>query len=82
MMRIMFVLMTPLTQSSERGSYPSLMCATEEGLDQKGFYGPTGRSFWTGPVGEHKIEPHAKDKAVAKKLWDLSEEETGVKWNI
>nr|WP_319267081.1 SDR family oxidoreductase [uncultured Draconibacterium sp.] len=82
MMRIMFVLMTPLTQSSERGCYPSLMCATEENLDEKGFYGPTGRSYWTGPVGAHHIEPHAKDKAVAKKLWDLSEKETGVKWDL
>ena len=24
----------------------------------------------------------AKDKAVAKRLWDLSEKETGVKWNL
>lgn len=82
MMRIMFKLMTPLTQSAEKGAYPELMCATEENLDEKGFYGPTGRSFWVGPVGEHKIEPHARDKDVAKRLWELSERETGVRWNI
>lgn len=83
-MRIIFGLMklSPLTQSAEKGAYPELMCATEKDLDQKGFYGPTGRSNWTGPVGEHKIEPHAKDKAVAEKLWELSEKETGIKWNI
>jgi hypothetical protein len=33
-------------------------------------------------VGAHHIEPHAKDKTVSKKLWDLSEKETGVNWNI
>ena len=84
MMRIIFGLMklSPLTQSAERGSYPEIMCATEDDLDQKAFYGPTGRSFWTGPVGAHKLEPHAKDKAVAERLWDLSEKETGVKWNF
>ena len=82
MMRFMFYLMMPLTQSAEKGAYPELMCATEENLDQKGFYGPTGRSNWTGPVGEHKIEPHAKDKVVSEKLWELSEKETGIKWNI
>ena len=82
MTRIIFFLMTPLTQSAEKGAYPELMCATEENLDQKGFYGPTGRSFWVGPVGEHKIEPHAKDKTVSKRLWDLSEKETGIKWNF
>ncbi len=84
MMKFIFNLMklSPLTQSAEKGAYPQLMCATEPDLDQNGFYGPTGRNFWTGPVGAHKLEPHAKDKTVAKRLWELSEKETGVKWNI
>lgn len=84
MMKFIFNLMklSPLTQSAEKGAYPQLMCATESNLDQSGFYGPTGRSNWVGPVGEHKLEPHAKNKAVAKRLWELSEKETGVKWNI
>lgn len=82
MMRIMFYLMKPLTQSAEKGAYPQLMCATEPNLDQHGFYGPTGRSNWVGPVGEHQLEPHAKDKVIAKRLWELSEKETGVKWNL
>ncbi|AKP51824.1 SDR family oxidoreductase [Cyclobacterium amurskyense] len=84
MMKFIFNLMklSPLTQSAERGAYPQLMCATERNLDQNGFYGPTGRSNWVGPVGAHKIEPHAKDKTVAKRLWEVSEKETGVKWNI
>lgn len=82
MMKIIFGLMklSPLTQSAEKGAYPELMCATEEDLDQKAFYGPTGRSNWVGPVGAHHIEPHAKDKEIAKRLWDLSEKETGVQW--
>lgn len=84
MMRIIFGLMklSPLTQSAEKGAYPQLMCATESDLDQSGFYGPTGRSNWVGPVGEHKIKPHAKDKAVATKLWDVSEKVTGFKWSF
>jgi len=83
-MRVIFNLMkmTPLVQPAENGAYPSLMCATEENLDQKEFYGPTGRANFTGPVGAHKLEPHAKDKAVAKRLWELSEKETGVSWNF
>ena len=58
------------------------MCALEPELDQKGFYGPTGRSNWVGPVGVHEIKPHAKDKAAAEKLWAVSEQATGVKWNL
>ena len=84
MMKFIFNLMklSPLTQSAEKGAYPQLMCATEPNLDQSGFYGPTGRSNWVGPVGAHKIEPHAKDKTVANRLWDLSEKETDISWNI
>lgn len=74
--------LSPLVQSAEKGAYPQLMCATEPNLDQSGFYGPTKMMNTVGPVGEHKLEPHAKDKTVAKRLWELSEKETGVKWNI
>ena len=84
MMKLIFGLMklSPLTQPAENGAYPELMCATEADLDQTEFYGPTGRSNWVGPVGAHPLKPHAKDKAVSKRLWDLSEEATGVVWNL
>lgn len=84
LMRLTWKLMalSPFVQSAEKGAYPMLMCATEPDLDQEGFYGPTGKFYWTGPVGECKLEPHAKDKAVAERLWELSEKETGVKWNL
>jgi NAD(P)-dependent dehydrogenase (short-subunit alcohol dehydrogenase family) len=84
MMRAIFGIMklSRLTQPAENGAYPELMCATEENLEQKEFYGPTGRNNWVGPVGAHHIEPHAKDKAVAKKLWDRSEELTGINWKF
>ena len=84
LMRITFGLMklSPLTQPAENGAYPELMCATEENLDQKAFYGPTGRSNWVGPVGAHYLEPHAKDKKVSMRLWEMSEKATGVKWTF
>lgn len=83
-MRIIFGLMklTPLTQPAKNGAYPMLMCSTESNLDQSAFYGPTGRSNWVGPVGAHKLEPHAKDKIVAERLWEVSEKATGFKWNF
>lgn len=74
--------LSPFVQSAEKGAYPEIMCATEPDLDQNGFYGPTGSGYFKGPVGECKLEPHAKDKAVASKLWELSEKETNVKWNF
>ena len=74
--------LTPMVQSAEKGAYPEIMCATAPDLDQEAFYGPTGKNYWTGPVGECKLEPHAKDKSVMEKLWELSEKETGVTWNM
>jgi NAD(P)-dependent dehydrogenase (short-subunit alcohol dehydrogenase family) len=84
MTRFIWGLMTlsPLVQSAEKGAYPGVMCATEDGLDQKGFYGPTGLGYWKGPVGECVLAPHAVDKAVAEKLWSLSEKETRFRWNL
>lgn len=82
--RIMFRLMSlsPMVQSAEKGAYPELMCATEANLDEKGFYGPTGIANFVGPVGSSFIKPHALDKKVSKRLWEVSEEATGVSWGL
>jgi NAD(P)-dependent dehydrogenase (short-subunit alcohol dehydrogenase family) len=81
--RIAFGLMsrTPLVQSAERGAYPEVMCATEDGLDPEAYYGPTGLMNWTGPVGAVEPEPHARDKPVAERLWAVSEQATGLSWS-
>ena len=83
-MRFVWWLMTksPMVQTAEKGAYPEVMCATEEGLEQRAFYGPTGRMEFVGPVGEGTLEPYAHDKATMVKLWDRSEEETGYKWDL
>ncbi len=84
MTRIAFKLMSmsPMVQSAEKGAYPEIMCATEQGLEQRAFYGPTGRMEWVGPVGKGTLEPYAHDKAVMEKLWIWSETETGFNWPI
>lgn len=58
------------------------MCATEVGLGQRAFYGPTGRMDWVGPVGAGVLEPYACDKAVMQKLWDRTEKDTGYIWHL
>ena len=59
--RMMFRLMSlsPMVQSAEKGSWPEVMCATENDLEQRALYGPTGRMEWVGPVGKgdrHSVE--------------------------
>ena len=84
MTRIMFRLMSmsPMVQSAEKGAYPEVMCATEDGLDLRELYGPTGSNEWVGPVGKGTLEPYAYDKATMERLWDLSETETGFNWKL
>ena len=73
---------SPMVQSAEKGSYPEVMCATENNLKQQAYYGPSGRMNWTGPVGECKLESFVLDRTVAGKLWDVSEKATNCKWNL
>lgn len=82
--RIMFGLMSlsPMVQSAERGSWPEVMCATEDGLEQRALYGPTGRMEFVGPVGKGTLHPHAYDKPVMECLWNLSEKEVGFEWRL
>lgn len=82
--RVMFRLMSlsPMVQSAEKGAYPEVMCATQDGLEGRALYGPTGRNEWVGPVGKGTLEPFAHDKAVMQRLWAVSEKATGFDWSV
>ncbi|NDR56335.1 SDR family oxidoreductase [Aliiruegeria sabulilitoris] len=73
---------TPMVQTAEQGAYPEVMCATETGLEQRALYGPTGRMEFVGPVGRGTLQPHAHDKSVMTRLWDVSEQATGFTWAV
>ncbi|QDG75811.1 SDR family oxidoreductase [Labrenzia sp. PHM005] len=79
--RVLATLLSPLAQSAERGSWPEVMCATEEGLEPAKYYGPT-KFEMVGPVGECALEAFALDREQAAKLWALSEEKTGWNWSL
>ena len=82
--RIVWWLMTksPMVQTAEKGAWPEVMCATEDGLEQRALYGPTGRMEFVGPVGKGTLESYAYDKPVMEKLWERSEEEAGFQWGL
>lgn len=71
-----------IAQSAEKGSWPEVMCATEEGLKSKALYGPTRRAETVGPIGECALDECALDQAMATKLWTLSEQETSLNWSL
>ena len=82
--RIVWWLMTktPMVQSAEQGAYPEVMYATENELEERALHGPTGRMEAVGPVGKGTLEPHAYDKDVMARLWDVSEQATGFSWSL
>ena len=66
-------------QSAEMGALPVLYAATEPGLESGTYAGPDG-------IGEHRGHPKivspnrvARNEGTARRLWDVSEELTGVR---
>lgn len=75
------VLLAPvLSQSAAAGALPTLFAATAPDAKPGGYYGPQGLFELKGAVGEARIGRHARDTAVASRLWDVSRELTGVDW--
>ena len=58
------------------------MCATENDLDQRAFYGPIGRLEFSGPVSKGILLDYAYDPDVLERLWGPSEQQTGCSWAI
>lgn len=77
--KLLWRVLSVFAQSAERGSWPEVLCATEDGLRSETLYGPT-RAEMVGPVGECPLDDCALDPAAAGKLWTLSEEKTSLSW--
>jgi NAD(P)-dependent dehydrogenase (short-subunit alcohol dehydrogenase family) len=66
--------------SPAAGALPILFAATSPDALPMGYYGPSGLFELKGPVGPSVMSANAKDAALAKKLWDVSESLTNVEW--
>jgi NAD(P)-dependent dehydrogenase (short-subunit alcohol dehydrogenase family) len=66
------------SQSAESGVLPTLFAATSPQAEGGGYYGPNGLYELRGPPAPARIMPQARDKAAAAKLWDVSQQLTGV----
>jgi len=71
-----------MAQSAENGALPTLYAATAPGLEGGSYVGPDG-------IGEFRGHPHpvspnraARDEQAAARLWEVSEELTGVRFQL
>lgn len=81
-----FMLMMPVLKlffnSAEQGAWPTLCAATMAGVKGGEYYGPSKRGEIAGPAIKVKSNRRSHNESIAKKLWDLSIEMTGVKPNL
>lgn len=68
--------------SIEQGALPTLRAAFDESAQNGDFFGPNGLMEMKGFPIKVKPKKLAKDEAIAKKLWDVSEELTKVKFHL
>ncbi|GAA2809769.1 oxidoreductase [Kitasatospora sp. CM 4170] len=81
--RLLFgVLARPLAQSPERGALPQLYAATHPGVRSGEFIGPDGPGELRGAPTRVELAPAAADVATGRRLWELSEGLTGVRYGL
>ncbi len=69
-----------MSQTAAAGALPTLFAATAPDAVPKGYYGPKGPFELTGRVGNAVVGKEARDETVAARLWEVSEELTGVRF--
>ena len=69
-----------IAQSAERGALPTLYAATAPGVQGGAYYGPDGPGEFRGLPKEVRAIPDAYDAAIGSRLWEESEELTGVRY--
>ena len=68
--------------SAAQGAWPTLAAATAPGVESASYFGPSRNGEWVGPAREVQPRPKAKRIEPAKRLWDISEEMTGVTYPV
>ena len=71
-----------IAQSGEMGALPSLYAATADDVKQGSFYGPSGKLRLKGWPTLEKPDPKRVTPEAARKLWELSEDLTGIKFSV
>lgn len=80
MRRAMRAMLWFLFQPAPQGALPTLFAATAPRAEGGAYYGPDGFAELNGYPTAARIPGPAKDEAHCRRLWDLSEDLTGVRF--
>ena len=69
-------------QEPSMGALPTLYAATEANVRGAQYYGPSGFLEMNGPPKRVKSNRRSRDENVAERLWNISEDLTGVRFQI
>jgi NAD(P)-dependent dehydrogenase (short-subunit alcohol dehydrogenase family) len=69
-----------VAQDAEHGALPGLYAATTPGLPGGGYVGPDGPGQWRGSPQLVGMSGRAQDPDTARRLWEVSESLTGVRY--
>jgi NAD(P)-dependent dehydrogenase (short-subunit alcohol dehydrogenase family) len=72
---------TLIGQSDAAGAWPSLFAATAPGVEGGQCYGPKGLGQSRGAPGRVRTLGRAADPELGRRLWEVSEERTGVSYD-
>jgi NAD(P)-dependent dehydrogenase (short-subunit alcohol dehydrogenase family) len=69
-------------QNAEQGALPTLYAATAPDVQGGDYYGPDGFQELRGRPTKVKVIAEGRDPAVGRRLWEVSEELTGVEYGL
>lgn len=80
--RIALALAPLIGQDAAHGALPILFAATSPDVVAEGYYGPHKFSEQKGYPVPAKISPCALDVVIAQRLWEKTEQLTGITFNL
>jgi len=79
---LMNAIVAVFSQQPPDGALPSLYAATAPDVCGGEYFGPSGFAGCLGPPGRARSSAASRNTAVAKRLWEVSEQLTGVRFAI
>jgi hypothetical protein len=79
---VMGVLNRVVAQSADMGALDTLYAATQPGLESGTYVGPDGFLEQRGHPKRVSPSRGARDEDVARRLWEVSEQMTGVRFDL